>query len=116
MLRMKILTVLVNLLIVIGSNDMDLYEFLTFKNTVCLLVVFVTAIVVLAPHHIFDTSTCKRTIYAVLIMLSALFFLIDKTLLGCLLSFILLTAWLSNIVLKKLHSFRMEIPHEQHRK
>lgn len=95
---------------------MDLYEFLTFKNAICLLVVFVTAIVVLVPHQIFDTSTCKRTIYAVLIMLSAQFFLIDKTLLGCLLSFILLTAWLSDIVLKKLHNFRMENPHEQHHK
>lgn len=95
---------------------LDFYNFLTFKNVLCMLVVIVTMIIVLAPHHMFDTSTCKRTIYAVLVLLSTLFFLIDKTLLGCLLSFILLTAWLSSIALKKLHSFRMENPHEQHHK
>ncbi|AWL27164.1 hypothetical protein DJ533_00325 (plasmid) [Acinetobacter defluvii] len=94
----------------------DLYSFLTFKNVVCVLVVFVTMVMVLIPHRILDTSTHKRTIYAVLVLLSALFFLIDKTLFGCLLSFILLTTWLSNIALKKLQNFRMENPHEQQHK
>lgn len=96
----------------------DIYGFITVKDIICILVVIVTMIIVVMPHDVVDTSTCKRSWFAILVLLSALFFLINKTLLGCLLSFILISAWLSNLALKSLNNFKIRTPehYEQHHK